>query len=93
MPVQSTELEVCHDAIVPSGVGVLQNGEWGNAAEMLSEVLSGCVIGHELFAELHHGEGPAVLEACHEDGRTCANVEQILAILLEVVFGECIHHV
>lgn len=56
---------------------------------MSLEVRLRCVISDELFLELGHRERPAVLEACHE--LAVISEDQILAVLLEVVFGELIH--
>lgn len=42
-----------------------------------------------LLAEPGHGEGPTMLETSHE--LTIGSEEQVLAVAVEVVFGELIH--
>jgi len=91
MVVESTQLEGCHDAVVPSRVGVPEDVERGNAVIVLPEVRLRCMIGHELLAKLRHGERPAMFEACNE--LAIGSEEQVLPFPLKVVFGELIHHI
>jgi hypothetical protein len=85
----TSQLKGRHDVVVPSGVGVLEDGERGNAAVVCSKVAVGCVVGDELFLKLSHREGPAMLEASYETA--IQSIEQILALTVKVVFGELIH--
>ncbi len=74
---------------VPQGVNVLEDGERSHTAVQCVEVCIGGVTGDELFLELSHRERARVLEACYE--LAIGSEDQILAVLLEVVFGELIH--
>ena len=91
MVVKSAQPEARHDAIVPSGVGVLEDIERSLASVVLPEVAVRGVRGDELLAKLSHGEGPAVFEASYE--AAIQTEEQVLAVAVEVVFGELIHHI
>ena len=91
MVVKSAQLEARHDAVVPVRVGVSEDVERSLASVVLPEVAVGGVRGDELLAELSHGEGPAVFEASYE--AAIQTEEQVLAVAVEVVFGELIHHV
>jgi hypothetical protein len=89
--VQSTQLEARHDAIVPGRVGIPEDVQRSLACVVLPEVAIRGVRGDELLAKLSHGEGPAVFEASNE--AAIQTEEQVLAVAVEVVFGELIHHV
>ena len=91
MVVESAQPEARHDAIVPGWVVITEDVERRLAGVVLPEVAVGGVVGDELFLELSHGEGPAVLEACNE--LAIRPEEQVLPFPLEVVFGELIHHI
>ena len=76
---------------VPQGVHVLEDGEGRYSAVQCVEVSVRGMTGDELFAELSHGEGAAILEACYELALRAP--EQVLTFLAEVFFVELIHHI
>jgi len=86
-----TVLKGLERVAIPDRILLFENLERSLALVVLPEVGFRGVVGDELLTKLAHREGCAIVFEAR-DKLAIGAEEQVLALLLEVVFTELIHH-